>query len=424
MSVVTTRTPISVQEAVARCKKRVNVNKTEYVSLFEAGGRVLAEAVYADQSLPPFDRSPYDGYALRAEDTEGASGENRISFETIDHIGAGDISKRTPGEREAVRIMTGAKLPDGTDAIAMLEQAREEEGGFSLRKSFSPGENVSFTGEDVREGDLLLSPGKTITSGVIALLAGAGVVDVPVYRKMRVGVIATGSELVDAGSYPDPGKIRDSNTPMIAACVKEAGADPVVFQGVKDDEESLFEAVQTAVEETDAVITTGGVSVGDFDFMPAIYDRLGAEVLFNKVGMRPGSVTTVAVTEGRTFLFGLSGNPSACFTGFELFARPVLRESMGDERPHRAWDKAVLEEAFPKKNPFTRFVRAEYNRYTGTVSPAGFNKSNAVAALAKANVLIVIPGGTSHLEKGEEVPVLLLRDTEGAVEWNIPERSR
>ncbi|PBB07022.1 molybdopterin molybdotransferase MoeA [Salimicrobium humidisoli] len=421
---LTIRRPISVEEAIERCRARVKLQDIQKVSLYEAEGRVLASPVYADQSLPPFDRSPYDGYAFRAGDTKGATGENRVYLKVIDHIGAGDVSEYIPGEKEAVRIMTGAKLPEATDAVAMFEQAREEKEGFSLRKTFVPGENVSFTGEDVQEGELLLEPGRTITAGVIALLAGAGVAEVPVYKKMKIGIIATGSELVDAGVFPPPGKIRDSNTPMIAASVKEAGAEPVVFAGVRDNEESLRKAVMQALEETDALITTGGVSVGDFDFMPVIYEGVGAEVLFNKVGMRPGSVTTVAVTEKGTFLFGLSGNPSACFTGFELFARPVLRESMGDRLPYRSFEYGRLKEAFPKKNPFTRFVRAEYDRSTGEVSPAGFNKSNAVAALAKANVLVILRGGTSHIEKGEKVAMMMLRDTEGVDRWEIPGHSR
>ena len=410
------RTPIPVSEAVERIMEHALTLGIEKVELEESYGRILAEPIVASSDVPPFNRSPYDGYAIRSADSAGASGENRIAFNVIDHIGAGEVSAKRLESHEAIRIMTGAQLPEGADAVVMFEQTVETTDAITIRKPFEPFENVSLQGEDVRNGEAVIDSGSFINPGTIALLATFGYSQVLVAKQPVVGILSTGTELLAVGDELEPGKIRNSNGPMIVAQLKRMGFRCKMYGMSIDQLDESFKVVKKAAEETDCLITTGGVSVGDFDFLPAIYERLGAKVLFNKVAMRPGSVTTVAVANGR-YLFGLSGNPSACFTGFELFVRPALLKMMGAGKLYLPHTKAELGEDFTKANPFTRFIRASYDG--NKVSPAGFNKSNAVSSIARGNALIVLPGGTRGFQSGDAVDVLLLGMEEGTDKWQL-----
>lgn len=413
------RTPIPVYEATALVSQHHKHGEIEWVHLEESLNRYLAEDVTADHDVPAFDRSPYDGFAVRASDTAGASREQPVRFEVIDHIGAGAVSEKTLGPFQAVRIMTGAQIPEGADAVVMLELAKTcsegEKQYMELKRSFQPGDNISKKGEDAEKGSVLLVKGTRITSGVIALLATFGYALVPVVKKPVIGIIATGTELLNVSDPLVPGKIRNSNASMVMAQVKEAGGIPLYLGKISDDFEESFDAVKKALEKVDFLITTGGVSVGDFDFLPAIYEKLGAEVLFNKIAMRPGSVTTVAHLDGK-LLFGLSGNPSACFVGFELFVKPSVRTWLLDQKPYALCAEAVLTRDFPKPNPFTRFVRSFVSVKDGMLQaePVGLDKSSAVTSLADANALVVLPGGTRGYEAGRRVHVLLYRDENGS----------
>lgn len=411
---IESRKPISVAEAVERVVSHAERLGKESVPLGECYGRILAQPLKATHDVPPFNRSPYDGFAIRSLDSSGASGSNRKAFTVVDHYGAGGVFNGELGPMEAVRIMTGAELPANADAVVMFEQAVVFGNSFTIRKAFCALENLSLRGEDMAEGDIVVPAGTLIQPGVIALLATFGYTEVQVARRPVVGILSTGTELLEVHEPLSPGKIRNSNGPMLTGQLARMGFSCRLYKTAADNLEASLEQVRQAMEETDCLITTGGVSVGDFDFLPAIYERLGADVLFNKVAMRPGSVTTVAVRQGK-FLFGLSGNPSACFTGFELFVRPALLNMMGAGKAYLPRTKALLAETFAKANPFTRFIRAVYD---GTsVRSAGFNKSNAVSSIAKGNALIVLPGGTNHFSEGTSVDVLLLGMEEGAEQW-------
>ena len=221
--------------------------------------------------------------------------------------------------------------------------------------------------------------------------------------------------LLEVGDPLEPGKIRNSNSHMIMAQIERAGAEVRFFGNLPDELDTCLKAISKAIPQVDLLITTGGVSVGDFDLLPEIYEKLGAEVLFNKVAMRPGSVTTVAQHNGK-LLFGLSGNPSACYVGFELFARPIIRMMLFSDKPHLRKEKAILQADFPKANPFTRFVRSALSVLDGrlVVEPSGMDKSNIVMSLSGANSFILLPGGTRGFTSGEVVDVLLLEDTIGS----------
>ncbi|MDT3496432.1 molybdopterin molybdotransferase MoeA [Bacillus toyonensis] len=423
------RTPISVAEAVARVMEYAYLGETEKVSLIDSYGRTLGEDVVADHDVPHFDRSPYDGFAIRAEDTKEASSSNPIQFEVIGEIGAGFVFKEEVKAFQAVRIMTGAAIPTGCNAVIMLELTESfeenEKTYMKLKRSFASGDNISFKGEDVKQNAILVKKGTSINPGVAALLATFGYSSVYVVRQPVVGIVTTGSELLEVHEQLKPGKIRNSNSYMIAAQIERAGGVVQYYGQFADNLETCYNTVKKAMKEVDILITTGGVSVGDYDYLPAIYERLQANVLFNKIAMRPGSVTTVAELEGK-LLFGLSGNPSACYVGCELYVRPVIGTSLHRKDPHLYRAEAILQKDFPKANPFTRFVRGRVELVDGQlqVTPVGLDKSSAISSLAEANACIVLPGGTRGFEAGITVSVLLLESNVGSEwPWEEPLRS-
>ncbi|WP_018924296.1 gephyrin-like molybdotransferase Glp [Salsuginibacillus kocurii] len=416
------RNPLPVEEAVAKVMKHATEGPIEYVPIEEAHGRILAEDLVADHDVPAFDRSPYDGFAVRASDTVKASAEAPVILEVIAEIGAGSVYDGEVAPGQAVRIMTGAQIPADCDAVVMLELAQEVEtatgnAGIQIKRAFQKHDNISFQGEDTKKGTVLVEKGSLIQPGITALLATFGYAQVPVAKKPVVGVIATGSELLNVEEEMEPGKIRNSNAYMILAQIERAGAEARYFGKFPDDYEACLKATKDALAQVDLLLTTGGVSVGDYDYVPAILEELGAAVLFNKVAMRPGSVTTVAEHNGK-MIYGLSGNPSACYLGFELFVRPMVRTAMKQDKPHLKRGKAWLGQDFPKPNPFTRFVRAELQDTSGRLEavPAGLDKSGSVTSIAFADILIVLPGGTRGYEKGMEVDILYLESSKGS-EW-------
>lgn len=412
------RKPIKVSEAVERILTYARTGTVTHVPIEESYGHFLGNDLVADHDVPSFDRSPYDGFAIRSEDTVGTSRETPLTLEVIGEIGAGSVFTDPVGRNQAVRIMTGAEIPNDCDAVIMFELTKEFERDGSpfiqIKRTVKSGDNISFKGEDTKLGTVLAEKGTYINPGVVALLATFGYKDVPISKKPAIGIIATGSELLPVDAELQPGKIRNSNAYMIYSQVERAGGKPIYFGQFSDIFETCYDQVKQALEKVDFLITTGGVSVGDYDYLPEIYEKLGAKVLFNKVGMRPGSVTTVAEKDGK-LLFGLSGNPSACYVGFELFTRPIIRTFLQSANPFLQKTTAILGAGFPKPNPFDRFVRGHITYEGGKLvaTPSGLDKSNVVSSLALANTLIQLPGGTRGYEKGMEVKAILLEDQVG-----------
>lgn len=407
------RTPISVREAITKIMQKVKQGEVESIPLSKADGRYLAEELVADHPIPFFDRSSFDGFAIRAEDTQGACFEQPIKLKVIESIAAGEVAEKKIKPQEAIRIMTGAQMPLGADSVIALELTEELEiegdKWVQINRSIPKGDNVSERGEDTAQGTVIAPRGRRISAGEMSMLATFGYHQVQVYKQPIVGIFVTGTELLPVDAPLSPGKIRNSNSYMLESQIKSVGAIPKYYGILADDFELCYQAVTHALKEVDYLITTGGASVGDFDFVQAIMNKLQAEVLFNKVGMRPGSVTTVAIKDEK-WIFGLSGNPSACYVGFELFTRPVLKTALGSSYPHLNQSKAILMHDLPKPNPFTRFVRAQIRveGYEVKVSIVGVDKSGIASSLVEANALLVIPGGTKGLAKGSEQDVLWL----------------
>ncbi|WP_181349026.1 gephyrin-like molybdotransferase Glp [Thalassobacillus sp. CUG 92003] len=408
------RKPIQVEDALAQVMAYSRPGRGETVYLQEADQRVLKEDIVASHPIPPFDKSPYDGFAFRSIDTAGATSDNPAVFNVIEQVGAGSRASRPVYEGEAVRIMTGAEIPEGADCVAMFEICHvlgQDGSTMRIKRKMDEGHNIMVKGSETAEGERLVEKGTMINPGVKALLATFGYAEVNVIQKPIIGLFATGSELLEVDEPMQPGKIRNSNAYMIASQIKRSGAEVKDYGTLVDDFDTSFQAVKQAIQEVDILITTGGVSVGDFDLMPAIYAELEADLLFNKIAMRPGSVTTAAVKD-QTLLFGLSGNPSACYVGFELFVFPVIQNQLGKPRSSHRRIQAELGADFPKPNPFTRFVRSSVRYHKGKVmvDPAGMDKSAVVTSLARSDSLIILPGGTRGYQKGDEVEALLLED--------------
>ena len=405
------RTAIAIGEAIRRVMDSQFENKTEYVPLAEAHGRFLADNVIADQDVPAFNRSLYDGYAIRSEDT----GDGPVSFEVIGEIGAGHVFSGNVGAFQSVRIMTGAPLPEQCNAVVMLEHVESYTRNgityITVKEKVPYGMHVFFKGTELQESTCIVKKGTLITPGVIALLATFGYSVVAVGKRPVVGVLATGDELLEIDEPLVPGKIRNSNSYMLLAQIEKAGGKGLYLGNLPDDLEKSFVAVQEALAKVDILITTGGVSVGDYDYMPDIYKRLGANVLFNKVAMRPGSVTTVA-KKGNQFLFGLSGNPSASYIGFELFVRPVIRKSLGSGLLHLKSIKAILTENYAAPKAFSQLIRTKihYENAKLYVSSVGLNMSGSITSLAGADALLILPPSEEDYKQGDEADILMLSE--------------
>lgn len=409
------RTPLQINQAVKKIMEHTIEGKTELVSITECDQRYLGEDILATNDVPLFTRSGFDGYALRSKDTTEASSNQPIKFKVLEELGAGMVAAKEIGPFETTRIMTGTKLPKGCDAIIMLEAVKEvEKNGekyITIKREVPEGDHISYQGEEAKKGDVILNKGTKINPGVMAVLATFGYSKVRVAVKPKIGIFVTGSELLDLDEPLQDGKIRNSNSFMIASQVRRAGGEPIYLGKLPDILDTCTNAVDGALKDVDMLITTGGVSVGDYDLMPEVYKALNGEVLFNKVAMRPGSVTTVAVLNGK-FLFGLSGNPSSSYVGFELFTRPVIRKLLFCKKTHLRSEIAQLNVDFPRANPFTRFVRSKMYFENGKllVDPAGLDKSNVVMSLAHSDSLAVLPGGKRGFQKGDQVQVLFLED--------------
>jgi molybdopterin molybdotransferase len=402
------RQALQPEEAQQLIMERVGSLDIERVSLAEAWGRRLGEAVMAPHPFPPFRRCGMDGYAVLASDLLRATTESPVSLTVIESLQCGVEPRFSLKAGQATRIMTGGMVPEGADAVVMLEMtATEEKDGQSfvqIGKSIGTGVNIAEIGCEIQEGETLLPIGKLIRPGETALLAACGYAEVPVMRKPRVAVLSTGSELLEVEEPLAPAKIRNSNAPMLASLLREAGAEPVMLGKVSDDANAVLDLVRQGLSTCDLFITTGGVSVGDYDVMVDVFAAPDVELLFNKIAMRPGSPTTAAFIDGK-LIIALSGNPGACFVGFHLFVRPALLVMQQEEPPTQRSFKAFLGVDFPKINAFRRFIRArtELRDSTVWVMPIGDDKSSLMTTIVDADCLIEIPPRKEGLTKGHLV---------------------
>ena len=398
---------ITLEEARARVLAGCAPLDVSTMALRDARGCVLAQQITADELIPPFDNTAMDGFAVRAADTAGAP----VRLRVVATLPAGRAPDREVGPGEAVRIMTGAPMPPGADAVVMVERTQAEDDGDTVvvEIEVEPGNHVRHAGDDLRPGQVVMAPPLVLRPAHLGVLASLGVTDVKVRSRPRVGVVSTGDELVEGPVALEPGQIRDSNRPMLLALVDEAGCVPVDLGIVPDDEDLLAAVLERGVAGCDALVTSGGVSMGDFDYVKAVLDRMG-RMAWMQVAIKPAKPLAFGVVAGKP-VFGLPGNPVSSSVSFELFARPGLRQLAGHVDLDRPRVAAVADEALRRrpdgKVHFAR-VEASYgedDRFH--VRSAGGQGSHQLAAMAAANALAVLPDGDGAGE-GDLVEAILL----------------
>jgi molybdopterin molybdotransferase len=374
---------------------------TETVGLAEAGGRVLAEPIRAERSIPPLANSAMDGYALRAADAERLP----ASLPVVAHIAAGPRRELALAPGQAARIFTGAPLPEGADAVVMQEHTRRSGERVEIEQPVKPGDHIRSAGSDVRAGELVMEPGARLRPAHLGMLAALGRSHVSVAARPRVAVLATGDELVEPDRLRDDGRIASSNSYSLCAALREAGAEPHYLGIVRDDPPALQAAFEAALR-FDAVISTGGVSVGDHDWIAEILARLGARRRLWRIRMKPGA--PLAFTQaGRTPVFGLPGNPVSSLVTFEQFVRPALLSMAGQRACYRPVSSALLAEDYRKPAGRLHFVRVRTERRGGRLYaiPSGDQGSAVLLSLLRADALAIVPEAATHLPAGSEVRV-------------------
>jgi molybdopterin molybdotransferase len=397
---------IELEEAVQQILAAMPVPASESVPLGEAHERVLSGRLLAAVDLPAFDNSAMDGYAVRADDVAAAKPDAPVGLRLRGKVAAGESFAAEIAQGECVRLFTGSPMPRGADAVVMQEDTRvdlADAGQVLVCDAVKPWENVRPRGTDVKRGAVLAAAGENLTAGKISLLAASGVAEVNVNKQPRVGLLATGSELREAGQDLAPGQIYESNRLTLAGLVRRAGGLPQIFPLVPDNADATRRALEDTFAACDIVVTSGGVSVGELDFVKAAFEKLGGGLQFWKVAIRPGK-PFVFGRWGEKFLFGLPGNPVSAVVTFLLLARPAIRRWQGAGEAGLPAHSATLAE--PLANPGERrhFMRVRVDA-AGNVFSAGLQASHALFSLAAANGLVDVPARTT-LTTGKTVAVI------------------
>jgi molybdopterin molybdotransferase len=399
-------TMIPISEAVDIVLRQTSRLEGESVALDDALNRVLAEDIVADCDLPPFDRAQMDGYAVRAADVASTPAQLRIVGESA--AGRGWHHEMKGGE--AVRIMTGAPVPAGADAVQQVELTRESNGHVEILEPVDAGRSIVRRAAEIKAGETVLRSGEDINAAMIAMLASFGYAQVKVGRRPRVAIMATGSELVDIDRKPERDQIRDSNNYTLAAYARLAGATVERLPLAGDDTEELKRQMSEAAARSDVLITSGGVSMGVYDFTKAALKELGAEIFFERVSLRPGKPTVFARL-GNTLVFGLPGNPVSVTVTFNLFARTALRVLQGAQEPALKEETAMLARDLKGSIERESYLPATLSTdENGTLlaEPLKWGGSSDFVAFARATALINVPAGVKMIDAGSPVKIVRL----------------
>lgn len=369
----------------------------EEIPLMECLGRVLGEDVVSPIDMPPFDKSAMDGYAL-------VSGDDSEKFRVVEVIAAGDVPCKTIEKGQCAKIMTGAMLPPGADRVAKVE-VTEEKDGFMTFTGEDPNVNICYLGEDIQPGDLILKKGHLIRPPEVGIIASMGMDKVKVYKPAKVAVVTTGSEIVPPGQPLGKGQIYNSNAYSISSQAKRCGAEVIYAGMVEDDPQAIEEKFKTLLEQVDMLLISGGVSMGDFDFVPDTLKRLGVTIHFNKVAIQPGKPTVFGTYDnGRKVIFGLPGNPVSTFTIFEVFVRKVLYRMMGHKYKPVVMIGRMKQDFLRRNSERTLFTPVRYDQ-EGMIEPVEYHGSAHLAALGQAGAVLKVPAGVKEILKGTVVHV-------------------
>lgn len=400
---------ISVEAALSRVLKGLRVTGVEEASPADAAGRVLAVNVKAPSPNPAWDNSGMDGYALRAGDTAWASRKHPAQLRVIYRLPAGSVPQRPVGMGEAVRIMTGAPVPAGADAIVILEETDEQDGYVLIRSKIRPGEHVRKRGSDFPKNSLVLKKGSLIGPAEIAMLSLTGHKVAAVHKKPSAAILSTGSELLGEDESPATGKIPDCNGPALASAVELCGGIPIRLGVAKDERSGIRRAIQDGLKKADCLITSGGVSVGDYDFVGDVLGELGGEIICWRVAMKPGKPFTFGHINGKP-VFGLPGNTVSALMSFETFVRPALLKMSGRTDIFREYLYAELTEDIVQMPGRRSFLRSVLRREGQAlkVTPLSKQGSGMLRSVIDSNAMIVAPEKAERLKKGSIVKVIPL----------------
>ena len=411
----TTPRHLTYAEAHARVLAAAPRLGTEHVALRAAAGRALGETLMAPHALPPFRNSAMDGYAVRAADLAEASATNPVTLRVAQVLPAGRASTHALAAGEAARIMTGAMLPELADAVVPFEEAERRpyedlhDEHCTVRRASRVGDHVRAAGADIAAGEVAMTAGRELSPHDLALLASLGFAQLPVGRVPRVAVLSTGDELLDLGAPLTPGTIRDSNLPMLAQLVEAAGCTVSVAERLRDDAAHVTARVRAAFEASDAVLTIGGVSAGDYDPVKLALETLGNIELW-RVGMRPGRPQAFGVPGGKLF-YGLPGNPASVACVFEVLVRPALRAMQGHALPDRPRVPVRVGAIVESRAGRTDFVRSALAWRDGTLwaTPVGAQVSGHLVPQSRADALLVVPEPAERLEAGDAATAIVWR---------------
>lgn len=395
---------LTIEEGVEKILAVTGKLDTEIISVTEAHNRVLAEDVTAAENMPPFAKSPYDGYAFRAEDIENADREHPVTLQVIEEVPAGHYPTKTVGPGQATKILTGAPLPEGADTIEKFEVTEVGEGSVTFFEPVKQGSNVIPAGDNMKKGEVILEKGTKITASGCGLLAELGMAQVQVYKKVRVSLISTGDELLEVGEPMEPAKIRNSSVYTLNAYLESWGMKPRMCGIVRDRAELIADAVKHEQPKSDVIITTGGVSVGDYDCLQDAMELIGAEILYWKLKMKPGMAFLASRYRG-TLILSLSGNPAAALMELLMVARPVLGTLAGEKDVMGKPFTVKLKNAFPKKSKVRRFIPGRLEIIDGTayIDVPERQGNGMLKPLEGCDILGEIPSGSPALEAGDSI---------------------
>jgi molybdopterin molybdotransferase len=386
---------ITYEQALKTVLDNSYILEKEFVALMDSLGRVLAEDVFSDLDMPPFNRSAVDGYACRREDLAG-------ELEVIETVRAGMFPAKTVSKGQCTRIMTGAPVPGGADCVIMIEETLEIESDRIKYTGSKTKSNFSLFAEDVKAGEQVLATGTMISPQHIAILAAVGHVKPLVFKKPAVAVIATGDEIVEPHLKPGISQIRNSNGYQLAAQAVKAGAEAFYFGIARDTEEDTFRMLTEALSKTDVVLLTGGVSMGTFDFVPEILEKAGVGILFRKISVQPGKPTVFGLKDNKR-IFGLPGNPVSSFAIFEILVKPMLWKMMGRENSMADLRLPIGVNYQRKRSDRMQWLPVQID--DGKVFPLEYHGSAHIFSLAEAHALAAIPIGTTELNEGDIIDV-------------------
>lgn len=382
------------------------IEETEVVPILQARGKVLAEDMVAELDNPPFDKSPIDGYACKAEDIADASKEHPAELKVLEEIDAGQYSNITVEKGQAVRIMTGAAIPKGCDCCVRQEDTDYGEDTVKIFYPTRQWQNYCYQGEDFKRGTVLLKKGTRIGFVEAGILASMGKTEANVYRRARVAILTTGDEVMAPGQPLLPGKIYDCNQSLLAARMEDFGVELVKIDSIEDRPQAMTEAIQTIAPSVDLIITTGAVSVGKKDIMHEALELAGARRIFWHIQMKPGMPTLFSMYQD-TPVISLSGNPFGVAVSADLLIRPMLQKMMQDEALKTRRKKCVLKNEFVKEVRGRRYIRAITDGDSVTI-PTGLHSNGVLATMAGCNCLIEMQGGKPGTKVGELAEVILL----------------